>query len=143
MAERKCFDRLKELTDRIGFSYGKSSWTIRVVVVFLIFKLYDLPNGVTRKLCITKRFLGAWRCSNYLSSTCHTTNSRASKFCYHFKTEDIEKELYTILKVSFFFRVMFYNRHPSPWGWGKCLECLGIQMLWEFVFSEQLGKPFF
>ena len=105
-------------------------------------------------------------------------NSASSRFCYAFKSGGLGTELQalwillmsisylrkrklwfeqkgtSILKVSSVFRLMFPNRHPSPWvrverislismGTRKIFGMFENLSVWELVFTEQSIRKVF
>lgn len=97
-------------------------------------------------------------------------NSASSRFCYAFKSRELELQAFwrllmsisylrkrklwfeqkgtSILIVSSVFRLMFPNRHPSPWvrverislismGTRKIFGMFENLSVWELVFTEQ------
>lgn len=96
MAERKCSDRLRELIIRYvidSVPHGISSWArgFALIVCLFLWNFMNLANSITRKLCVTKRFLDGWRYSNYTHLVLVMNNPRASRVCYYFKTEELGK----------------------------------------------------
>lgn len=103
-------------------------------------------------------------------------NSASSRFCYAFKSRELELQAFcrllmsisylrkrklwfeqkgaSILIVSSVFRLMFPNRHPSPWvrverislismGTRKIFGMFENLSVWELVFTEQSIRKVF